>query len=85
MVAPTMVEHPVPGEEGQRPAQQPGNHRSAPPAERLLGQLEGHGADQHPGAEGHHQADEPMGGTDPQAEHRANEEREPADEPPEPC
>jgi hypothetical protein len=79
-----VVEDPVADEERQRAAGETEDHgQAAGRPEGLLRQLERDGADQDAGPEGHHQADHPRRRSPHQAEHRADQQGEPADEAPE--
>ena len=58
------------------PASRPsGGRDSARRAVRLLGELEGDGADEHAGAEGHDETDDPHGDPDEQGDRGTQEER----------
>ena len=82
-VAALAVDQPVTGEEGDRPGgQAQGRGGAAGRPVRLLGELEGDGADQHPGAERHDQADDPQADLEVEPQQRPDQQRGTADEPP---
>jgi len=82
----TLVQDQVASVERECTGHQARHHRQrARGVECLLDQLEGHGADQHSGAEGHHHPHHPRWCLPDQPEARADQQREPPDETPERC
>ncbi|HEX8100405.1 MAG TPA: hypothetical protein VF660_09440 [Actinomycetota bacterium] len=83
MVAAAVVEDPVTEEEGQRAAGEADRHGIGAAAfECFLREVEGQRADQHARPESHDETDRSLRSRKPQAEHRAHNEREPADQSP---